>query len=54
MKWVYYADSFTWACYHRSMFNFGKPKTVGDWIIHIIGGIIAIFLVWWMLRMYVL
>lgn len=41
-------------CYHRRMFNFGKPKTPGDWIVHIAGGIIAIFLVWWMLRMYVL
>jgi hypothetical protein len=42
------------ACYHRRMFNFGKPKTAGDWIVHIAGAIIAIFLVWWMLRMYVL
>lgn len=42
------------ACYHRLMFNFGTPKTVGDWVVHILGGIIAIFLVWWMLRMYVL
>jgi hypothetical protein len=36
------------------MFNFGKPKTSGDWIVHIAGAIVAIFLVWWMLRMYVL
>jgi hypothetical protein len=42
------------ACYHWRMFNFGKPKTAGDWIVHIVGGIVAIFLVWWMLRMYVL
>jgi hypothetical protein len=41
-------------CYHWRMFNFGKPKTAGDWIVHIVGGIVAIFLVWWMLRMYVL
>jgi hypothetical protein len=41
-------------CYHRRMFNFGKPKTAGDWIVHIAGAIVAIFLVWWMLRMYVL
>jgi len=41
-------------CYHYPMFNFGKPKTAGDWIVHIIGAIVAIFLVWWMLRMYVL
>jgi len=42
------------ACYHCRMFNFGKPKTAGDWIVHIAGAIVAIFLVWWMLRMYVL
>ncbi|HUO16339.1 MAG TPA: hypothetical protein VMX38_15240 [Verrucomicrobiae bacterium] len=41
-------------CYHRHMFNFGRPKTVGDWIVHIVGAIITIFLIWWMLRMYVL
>jgi hypothetical protein len=42
------------AGYDQPMFNFGRPKTIGDWIIHIVGGIIAIFLIWWMLRMYVL
>jgi hypothetical protein len=42
------------ACYHRRMFNFGKPKSAGDWIVHIAGGIVAILLVAWMLRMYVL
>ena len=36
------------------MFNFGRPKTAGDWIVHIAGAIVAIFLVWWMLRVYVL
>jgi hypothetical protein len=36
------------------MFNFGQPKTAGDWIVHIAGAIIALFLVWWMLRVYVL
>ena len=41
-------------CYHCRMFNFGKPKTGGDWIVHIAGAIVAIFLVWWMLRMFVL
>jgi hypothetical protein len=39
---------------HCGMFNFGKPKTAGDWIIHIAGAIVAIFLVWWMLRLCVL
>ena len=36
------------------MFNFGKPKTAGDWIVHIAGAILAIFLVWWLLRLYIL
>jgi hypothetical protein len=36
------------------VFNFGKPKTAGDWIVHVAGAIVALFLVWWMLRVYVL
>jgi len=36
------------------VFNLGNPKTGGDWIVHIAGAIVAIFLVWWMLRLYVL
>jgi len=32
------------------VFNLGKPKTAGDWIVHIAGAIVALFLVWWMLR----
>jgi len=39
---------------HCCMFNFGKPKSAGDWIVHIAGAIVALFLVWFMLRMYVL
>jgi hypothetical protein len=31
-----------------------EPRTAGQWIRHIVVAIIAIFLVWWMLRMYVL
>jgi len=34
------------------MFDFGKPKTSANWAVHI--AIVAIFLVWWMLRMFVL
>src|SRR5580700_877966 len=41
-------------CYHATVFNFGKPKTVGDWIVHVAGAVVALFLVWWMLRAYVL
>jgi hypothetical protein len=42
------------ACYDSIVFNLGNPKTGGDWIVHIAGAIVAIFLVWWMLRLYVL
>jgi len=42
------------ACYDSFVFNLGSPKTGGDWIVHIAGAIVAIFLVWWMLRLYVL
>ena len=33
------------------MFNFGKPRTAGDWIVHILGAFIAMFLIWWLLRL---
>jgi hypothetical protein len=36
------------------MFNLGSPKTGGDWVVHIAGAFVALFLVWWMLRMFVL
>jgi hypothetical protein len=42
------------ACYDSIAFNLGNPKTGSDWIVHIAGAIVAIFLVWWMLRLYVL
>lgn len=35
------------------MFNFGRPKTAADWIVHILGAIVALFLIWWMFRVYV-
>ncbi|MGC2245337.1 MAG: hypothetical protein WA609_01920 [Terriglobales bacterium] len=41
-------------CYDATMFNFGKPQTPTDWLVHIAGAIVAIFLVWWMLKVYVL
>jgi len=41
-------------CYDATMFNLGKPKTPGEWIVHLAGVIIAILLVGWMLRLYVL
>jgi len=36
------------------MFNFGKPKTPSQWLVHVVGAIVALFLVWWMLRLFVL
>jgi hypothetical protein len=36
------------------MFNFGKPRTAGQWLAHVVLGIVALFLVWWLLRLYVL
>jgi len=32
------------------MFNFGQPRSAADWIVHIIGACIALFLIWWMLH----
>jgi len=34
--------------------NRTEPKTVGQWIRYIVVAVIALFLVWWMLRLYVL
>ncbi|MGA7683902.1 MAG: hypothetical protein WCC32_05860 [Terriglobales bacterium] len=51
---VVYKSTPTSPCYDGIVFNFGKPKTAGDWIVHIAGAIVAIFLVWWMLRLYVI
>jgi hypothetical protein len=42
------------ACYHGWMFHFGKPSTPGQWIGHILAAIVALFLVWWMLRLFII
>jgi len=34
--------------------NRTEPKTVGQWIRYVVVAAIALFLVWWMLRLYVL
>ncbi|HEY4959935.1 MAG TPA: hypothetical protein VII29_03655, partial [Terriglobales bacterium] len=47
-------ERFLSPCYHATVFNFGNPKTVGDWMVHVAGAVVALFLVWWMLRAYVL
>jgi len=41
-------------CYPLSVPNRTEPKTVGQWIRYIVVAAIALFLVWWMLRLYVL
>jgi hypothetical protein len=33
-------------------FNFGRPRTAGDWVVHVLGVIVALFLIWWLLRMF--
>ena len=40
-------------CYHYDVFNFGNPKTPGQWIGHIAVAIIGLFLIWWLLRLFV-
>lgn len=42
------------SCYYYTVFNFGRPKTPGQWIAHIVGAIVALFLIGWMLWAYVL
>ena len=29
-----------------------EPKTAGRWIRHVVMGVIALFLIWWLLRVY--
>ena len=33
--------------------NRTEPKTLGQWIRYLVVAVIALFLVWWMLRLYV-
>jgi hypothetical protein len=37
-----------------NMENRTEPRTIGQWIRYIVVSVIALFLVWWMLRLYVL
>jgi hypothetical protein len=41
-------------CYHDPVENRTEPKTVAQWLRYIFVAVIALFLVWWMLRVYVL
>ncbi len=34
--------------------NLGKPKTPGQWMVHIVAALIALFLIAWLLRLYIL
>ena len=38
----------------RSMFRFGKPETPAQWIGHLVLALVALFLIWWMFRAFVL
>jgi len=40
-------------CYDYHVANRTEPKTVAQWIRYIVVAAIALFLVWWMLRLYV-
>jgi len=35
------------------MFNLGSPKTPAQWIGHLVLAFIALFLVWWMIRVFI-
>jgi len=41
-------------CYDSLVENRTEPKTARQWVHYIVVAIIALFLVWWMLRLYVL
>jgi hypothetical protein len=41
-------------CYHHAVENRTEPKTAGQWLRYVVVAVIALFLVWWMLRAYVL
>lgn len=34
------------------MFNFGRPNSPGQWIVRFLLAVVALFLVWWLLRVY--
>ncbi len=36
------------------MFRLGRPETAGQWIVHIVLGVMALLLIGWMVRVYVL
>ena len=36
------------------MFKLGRPETAGQWLMHVILGVVALALVAWMIRAFVL
>jgi hypothetical protein len=40
-------------CYREGVENRTEPRTIGQWLRYIFFAAIALFLVWWMLRLYV-
>jgi hypothetical protein len=36
------------------MFKLGRPETAGQWIVHVVLGIIALALIGWMVRVFLL
>ena len=42
------------ACYYDPVGDRTDPRTAGQWVRYIVVAVIALFLVWWMLRVYVL
>ena len=53
-------NSATWptslppTCYDQAVDNRTEPSTARQWIHYLVVAVIALFLVWWMLRVYVL
>jgi hypothetical protein len=35
------------------MFRLGRPNTAGQWLSHVLLAIVALFLIWWLLSVYV-
>ncbi len=40
-------------CYDGCVFRFKRPRTAGQWLGHVLAAIVALFLVWWMLRLFI-
>ena len=51
---VYQLTSLSPTCYDQPVDNRTEPRTARQWIRYLVVGVIALFLVWWMLRVYVL